>query len=141
MALSPVKNSPGTDLDSIFSERGVEGMLPGPEHDFRLPDINLLQPAEVVIASQIDRMLGRSNIEDIVLTAIQPRVLNRLLLRPERFNAAVAALGHSLEALCHSHDGRESIAPQLAARAHAVLQEEIGLRKLLDSFRNALLQA
>ncbi|WP_292933890.1 hypothetical protein [Noviherbaspirillum sp.] len=138
MALPPVKTNLGTDLESIFSERGVEGMLPGPEHDFRLPDVNLLPPAEVVIASQIDRLLGRTNIEDIVLTAIQPQVLNRLLLRPERFNAA---LEHALEALGHLHHDEETISLQLAARAHTVLQEEIGLRKLLASFRNALLQA
>ncbi|WP_136417418.1 hypothetical protein [Herbaspirillum sp. ST 5-3] len=138
MVLSPVKNSLGTDPESIFSERGVEGMLPGPEHDFRLPDINLLQPAEVVIASQIDRLLGRANIEDIVLTAVQPQVLNRMLLRPERFNAT---LEHALEALAHRHHDEETTALQLAARAQTVLQEEIGLRKLLASFRNALLQA
>lgn len=138
MALSLVKNSIGTDLESIFSERGVEGMLPGPEQDFRLPDVNLLQPAEVVIASQIDRMLGRSNIEDIVLTAIQPQVLNRMLLRPERFNAV---LEHSLETLSRTRGSGESISLQLVARAHTILREEIGLRNLLTSFRNALLQA
>lgn len=138
MVLSPVKNSLGTDLESIFSDRGVEGMLPGPEHDFRLPDVILLQPADVVIASQIDRLLGRANIEDIVLTAIQPQLLNRMLLRPERFNAA---LERSLEKLCHPHGGDGSTCPQLAARVHTVLQEEIGLRKLLTSYRNALVQA
>lgn len=138
MVLSPVKNSLGTDLESIFSDRGVEGMLPGPEHDFRLPDVILLQPADVVIASQIDRLLGRANIEDIVLTAIQPQLLNRMLLRPERFNAA---LERSLEKLCHPDGGDGSTCPQLAARVHTVLQEEIGLRKLLTSYRNALVQA
>lgn len=138
MSLSTVNNSPGADLESLFSGKGIEGTLPGPEHDFRLPDFNFLQPPAVIIASQIDRMLGRSNIEDIVLTALQPQVLDRLLLRPERFNAA---LEHSLQALRYPHDEEKRISPQLATRASSVLQEEIGLRKLLDSFRNALLQA
>lgn len=138
MSLSLVNNSPGAELESIFSGKGVEGTLPGPEHDLRLPDFNFLQPPAVIIASQIDQMLGRSNIEDIVLTALQPQILDRLLLRPERFNAA---LENSLEALRYPHDEEKRVSSPLATRVYDVLQEEIGLRKLLDTFRNALLQA
>src|SRR4051794_16973730 len=123
MSLSPVKNSSSVDLESIFSDRGLEGTLPGPEHESRLPDFNSLQPPAIVITSEIDRMLGRSNIEDIVMTAIAPQVPDRFLLRPERFSAA---LEHSLEALRATHSEEEGSPAQLATRAFSVLQEEMG---------------
>ncbi len=126
-------------LDDWRLDRGLAGVLPSPDRhlSFDAPSV-MLPPADIAPAPSLERLLLAQHIEGWLLESMMPLLRNRALFLTPRFQAAL------MEARAALPDGQEQadgMPPRASTQTvRAILDEEIALRRLLRTFRNALLQ-
>lgn len=140
MALASVRGIDGAPrLEEWRLDQGLAGVLPSPDlHlSFDAPSV-MLPPADIEPAPSLERLLLAQHIEGWLLESMMPLLRNRALFLTPRFQAAL------IEARTALSDGQEQadgMPPRASAETvRAILDQEIALRRLLRTFRNALLQ-
>lgn len=118
-------------------DRGIERIVAADElPPAALPSGQSLPPADLGVQAQLDQLLAMPRLDDFLDAALRPDFSQRDILTPARFRQVLDGTATALKALADSE-------PHLArplARAARQLQEEAGLRDLLQMYRSVLLQ-
>jgi type III secretion protein X len=113
-----------------------------------LPERGEAAPPDVGSRPQLDALLSRPSLDDGLEEAIRPQLENRDLLAPARFrqalDGALAQLRETAERMQPAAEagGNDTGTEQLRVvnRAARLLNEECGLRDLLQMYRSVLYQ-
>jgi type III secretion protein X len=125
-----------------YFERGIDSIVDAPEAPdaLLLPDAQGLAPAALARLAAVEELLQVENLESLLEASVRPDVVERELLAPQRFRAAMDSV---LAVFSRAADSRRLANPRLGKlldRAARVLTEEIELRELLQMYRRALVQ-
>lgn len=125
---------------TLFFERGLEGIVEAPE-TARLPAGQDVAPPDHAHRAALDELLMNvDNLETLLTASVRPDLVDRDLLSPARFRAALDVLA---ERIAHAAQKQRAINPResrLLDMAVALLTDEIELRELLQMYRQSLLQ-
>lgn len=125
----------------VYFERGIDSItFKSAELAQGLPDPRELTPTDNTQRPQLESLLSQPSTDSFLEESIRPALDDRDLLLPVKFRQAMdSALGTLREeAQARQADNPES-ARQLN-RAVRLLNEEVGLRDLLQMYRSALYQ-
>lgn len=130
--------SGGIDLGLRF-DRGITEILQGPSaQPASLPAQHQLDPAESLARQQLEDLLAPRGLAATLEAALVPQVIDRALLLPGAFRAALEQARAALQqAATRRTDPTDQRALQRAARA---LDEDLALRDLASMYRNVLHQ-
>lgn len=110
----------------------------------RLPERGDSAPAELAQRPQVETLLAMTTLDDTLDAALRPQLENRELLSPTQFRGALdSALQHlreSAEARAGLTDADATESTRVLNRATRLLNEESGLRDLVQMYRSALYQ-
>ena len=125
-----------------FFERGIESIVDAADTPDTplLPHFHALAPSSLARPTALDELLRADNLESLLDAYVFPEIVERELLSPMRFRAAMQTAHAEFQ---RSAERRRQVNPRLGAlleRAALVLRDEIELRELLQMYRNALLQ-
>src|SRR2546423_9333372 len=124
-----------------FFDKGIDKItFKGQESAQGLPDQRDLTPAEQALRPQLEQLLHMPNMENFLEDAIRPEFDDRDLLAPGKFRQA---MDQALGTLRNAGEQRQSADPDSAKvlnRAGRLLNEEVGLRDLLQVYRSVLFQ-
>lgn len=130
-----------------FFERGIDSVVhKGGGLAQGLPDQQLLTPAENAERPQLEALLSQPNIDTFLDQKVKPELQDRDLLLPTRFRQVMDQALSSLQTAAQSKAGASNAdSPQsqdhkTLNRAVRLLNEEVGLRDLLQMYRSALYQ-
>lgn len=120
-------------------DHGIERVVRGVHAltDFaRDGDLIEVPPPQEPTRSRLDDLFGVTSLADYLDDAISPHFAHAVLLSPARFHDALA------RAIRHLRDQAQSDPrhARVLARAARQLSDQVALRDLLQTYRNALLQ-
>lgn len=123
------------NIKGVSFDRGIDRIIAADEQPRgELPSDGRLAPGEARAQPRLDQILHASTLADALRDELAPRLDDRGILMPDRFNRELSSALASLEAA-------QKAQPEHAAafrEARAVLREEQELRDLIDMYRNAL---
>jgi len=105
-----------------------------------LPDQHELPPADHAQRPQLETLLAPSNTDSFLQESIRPELEDRDLLLPSRFRQAMDDALDKLGKTAQEQLAHEPDTAKLLNRAVRLLQDEVGLRDLLQMYRSALHQ-
>lgn len=130
-----------------FFERGIDSVIfKGGESAQGLPNQQLLTPAENPERPQLETLLSQPNIDSYLDETVRPNLPDRDLLLPTRFRQALEGALQSLNTAAQGKladlgaEGDPTQDHKTLNRAVRLLNEEVGLRDLLQMYRSALYQ-
>jgi hypothetical protein len=118
-----------TGIEQIIREQG--------ESDARLPQSSSIFPSVEQTRPQLDQVLKRESLDDLVDSFLRPKVHHLEVLLPERYAALLDETQKELKAIAKRD---RQLGAELRDAAE-LLAEEQELRALLHAYRNTLLQA
>ncbi|MET4580348.1 hypothetical protein [Ottowia thiooxydans] len=110
-----------------------------------LPQRREEAPSELGGRPQLESLLAQPTLEDFLEEAIRPRLENRDLLVPSRFQTALDGVHAALSAKCQDEPNRsdETLSPEdkrVMQRAVRLLGTERDMRGLVQMYRSVLYQ-
>lgn len=125
-----------------FFQRGIERIVDAPRapEELLLPDAPALAPAELPSGAALQVLLQADNLEAMLALWVAPELVERELLAPRRFRAAMESVLARLRRLSQAGGAADAHAAELMEQAAGVLANELAMRDLLNLYRNALLQ-
>ncbi len=125
-------------LDRYSLDRGIDTISRASRPEVPLPDAAHLPPAGQLSRPELDRLLRRPNLQDYLAEQMQPEIVDRQLLTPQRFEQALHSAVQQMRETA-TRRGTQQIAP-IVGKAARALSEESNLRELLSMYRNTLFQ-
>jgi|GEM_PF-541147 len=126
-------------LDRYSLDRGIESISQSGLPDLPLPDATQMPPAAQLNRPELDRLLQRPTLKDYVNEQLQPKIDDRQLLIPQRFERTLLGAAQTLRTLSTAQESRKGAATALG-KAARLLAEEANLRELLNMYRSTLYQ-
>lgn len=125
---------------SLVFDRGIDRITHAQqEHATSMPERSAAPPPDIGGRAQLDLLLQQPSMDNRLDAALRPRIEDRALLLPGRFQAALDdALQHLRQAAQDSVDA--SGQTRTLNRAARLLNEESQLRDLVRMYRSALYQ-
>ena len=123
--------------DTYRLDRGIDSISRTSRSEMPLPDATQMPPAGQTVRAELDQLISPS-LDDYQAESLQPRVADRQLLIPHRFELTLRAAAGSLRRM--SQDPAERSAAAVLRKAAGLLTEEASLRELLGAYRSALYQ-
>lgn len=105
-----------------------------------MPDQQLLTPAERAERPQLETLLAQPTTDSFLDDAICPQLEDRELLLPGKFRQALESTLQTLTQAAQAHHSENPDSAKALNRAVRLLNEEVGLRDLLQMYRSALYQ-
>lgn len=105
-----------------------------------MPDQQLLTPAERAERPQLETLLAQPTTDSFLDDAICPQFEDRELLLPGKFRQALESTLKTLTQAAQDHHSENPDSAKTLNRAVRLLNEEVGLRDLLQMYRSALYQ-
>jgi type III secretion protein X len=124
-----------------FFERGIDSItFKGNDSAQVMPDQPELVPAEQGQRPQLEQLLSMPSLDAFLDDLIRPDIEDRELLMPQKFrqamDGAMAEIGRQAQEM-QSNDPETT---KVLNRATRLLNEEVGLRDLLQMYRSVLFQ-
>jgi type III secretion protein X len=124
-----------------FFERGIDSItFKGNDSAQVMPDQQELVPAEQGQRPQLEQLLSMPSLDAFLDDLIRPDIEDRELLMPQKFrqamDGAMAEIGRQAQEM-QSNDPETT---KVLNRATRLLNEEVGLRDLLQMYRSVLFQ-
>lgn len=136
-------------ISGLMFDRGIDSITYA-QHDAQptLPERGESAPPDVGARAQLSALLDKPSIDDFLDAATRPQIANRDLLVPARFREALdSALQQLRDAAAQWQSGASGGAGtasddalRVLNRATRLLNEEVGLRDLVQMYRSALYQ-
>lgn len=124
-----------------FFERGIDSItFKAGDIAQGLPEQRELSPADQAQRPQLDQLLALPNLEDFLEEAIRPDLGDRDLLMPARFRQALEGAIATIRQSAENAQSSDPDAAKILNRASRLLNEEVGLRDLLQMYRSVLYQ-
>lgn len=124
-----------------FFDRGIDSItFKANEGAQGLPDLFDLVPAEQGQRPQLERLLSVHNLDALLDDAIRPDIDDRELLMPQKFRQTLDATLHHLRQAAEERQALDPDSTRVLNRAARLLNEEVGLRDLLQMYRSVLYQ-
>jgi hypothetical protein len=125
-----------------FFERGIERVVDAPPSPdaLVLPDAPALAPAQLARTQALEALLHADNLEAMLEAWVQPALVEREMLAPRRFRAAIESVRARLRRLAQPGGGTDARTAAMLERAACELDHALALRELLQMYRNALVQ-
>lgn len=129
-----------TRFPSLILDRGIENITYARhESATPMPERGEAPPPDVGMRARLDELLEKPSMDSRLDKALCPRIDNRDLLRPWRFDQALGdALTQLRTAAEASADGSEQ--SRVLNRAERLLRNESNLRELAHKYRISLYQ-
>jgi type III secretion protein X len=125
----------------VYFERGIDSItFKSGELAQGLPDPRELTPTDNTQRPQLESLLSQPSTDSFLEESIRPELDDRDLLLPVKFRQAMDS---ALDTLREAAQERQADNPESARqlnRAVRLLNEEVGLRDLLQMYRSALYQ-
>jgi type III secretion protein X len=125
----------------VYFERGIDSItFKSGELAQGLPDPRELTPTDNTQRPQLESLLSQPSTDSFLEESIRPELDDRDLLLPVKFRQAMDS---ALDTLREAAQERQADNPESAKqlnRAVRLLNEEVGLRDLLQMYRSALYQ-
>lgn len=125
-------------LDPFRLDRGLDSISRLSRPETPLPDAAGMPPAAQSSRPELEKLVGPS-LDDYQAESLQPRIADRQMLIPHRFEQTLRAAAGTLRTLAESRAARAGAGPTLR-KAAALLADEASLRELLGAYRSALYQ-
>lgn len=127
---------------AAFFERGIDSIVGSPDvtQPLRLPEGHDAAPVAHVHLDALDTLFQVANLESLLDASVHPDAMQRELLSPRYFRAALDA---AVVELTHLAAARRPTQPDAAGLLDAGVREltaAADLHDLLKMYRNALLQ-
>ncbi len=124
-----------------FFERGIDSItFKGGEAAQGLPDQQELTPSDHVHRPQLDQLLALPNMASFLEDAIRPALEDRDLLMPGKFRQAMERAMVLIQQSAQELQQNDPEAAKMLNRAGRLLNDEVGLRDLLQMYRSVLYQ-
>jgi len=124
-----------------YFDRGIDSItFKGGEALQGLPDQHELTPAEHAQRPQLEALLTQANTDTFLEESIRPELDDRDLLLPGKFRQAMDGTLSTLREAVQAQQGQDSDTAKLLNRAVRLLNDEVGMRDLLQMYRSALYQ-
>lgn len=139
-------NSIAPGSSSLALDRGIDSIVFASEDQgsMTLPERAASTPAESAARPQLSLLLDKPSLGDWMAEAVRPRVLNRELLMPHRFQQALQDAHGLLKEAAAQRATQTGDQPEASLRvlnrATRLLAEEVNLRSLATMYRSALYQ-
>lgn len=124
-----------------FFERGIDSItFKAGEATLGLPEQRELSPAEQAQRPQLDQLLALPTLDDYLEQSIRPELAERDLLLPGQFRQALEGAIGTIAGHAGELQQADPEAVKVLNRASRLLNEEVGLRDLLQMYRSVLHQ-
>lgn len=124
-----------------FFERGIDSVtFKGGEALQGLPDQRELTPADHAQRPQLEALLTQANTDSFLEESIRPELNDRDLLLPGKFRQTMDGALGTLRNAVQEQQAKNSDSAKELNRAVRLLNDEVGLRDLLNMYRSALYQ-
>lgn len=134
--MSDLRVGPGAYFD-----RGIDSItFKGGEALQGLPDQHELTPADHAQRPQLEALLAQANTDSFLEESIRPELEDRDLLLPGKFRQAMDGALGTLRNAVQEQQTQDPDTAKVLNRAVRLLNDEVGLRDLLQMYRSALYQ-
>jgi type III secretion protein X len=126
---------------AAFFDKGIDSVTyKSGELAQPMPDQQLLTPAERAERPQLETLLAQPNTDSFLDDSICPQLDDRELLLPGKFRQVLESTLSTLTQAAQNHQSANADSTKALNRAVRLLNEEVGLRDLLQMYRSALYQ-
>ncbi len=126
-------------LDRYGLDRGIESISRTSRPDTPLPETVQMPPAAQLSRPELERLLQRPTLQGYLTEQLQPRIADRQVLIPQRFEHTLNAAAKKLRDGASGGRDRDDTARKLG-KAARLLADEVSLRELLNMYRSTLYQ-
>ena len=124
-----------------YFDRGIDSItFKGGESLQGLPDQHELTPADHAQRPQLEALLAQANTDSFLEESIRPELDDRDLLLPGKFRQAMEGALNTLRNAVQEKQAQNPDTAKELNRAVRLLNDEVGLRDLLQMYRSALYQ-
>jgi type III secretion protein X len=124
-----------------FFERGIDSItFKGNDSAQVMPDQQELVPAEQGQRPQLEQLLSMPSLDAFLDDLIRPDIEDRELLMPQKFRQAMDGAMAEIGRRAQEMQPNDPETTKVLNRATRLLNEEVGLRDLLQMYRSVLFQ-